>query len=334
MKKKNTPERKTELKDYLAAPFVLPKSRTPCLQATPRKRKMQHVIDSKNQELKKYKRDLFDSQTTINFLQESLTINESMNETLIEEISQYEARLDRMDELNDELEYLQRNYQDVVEVKDRMFDIEKNLEKQSKELKICHSKLRKDQRAYSKLNEKLERRNKKIDTIKQKHHEEEMKKSEEIKTLQIAKADLKKSLDKERNERKQIKKKIAYLKGKDLEKLKLDVGAKDEEMSELRKKLKTLEEENNECGNLIDFMESPTVSTFANGRYTDAIRETYIKLLSMNVGRNNVGPVIKTVLKDLAGITIEERLPSAALTSILSVEARTACQSTSNIGFI
>ena len=42
----------------------------------------------------------------------------------------------------------------------------------------------------------------------------------------------------------------------------------------------------------------------------------------MNVGRNKVEGVIKTVLNDLAGISVEGPFPSAALTSILSAESQ------------
>lgn len=75
--------------------------------------------------------------------------------------------------------------------------------------------------------------------------------------------------------------------------------------------------------NLLNFMESPTVTTFSDGKYVDAIREVYIKLLSMNVGRGKVEEVIKTVLGGLTNVTINGPLPSAALTSVLSAEART-----------
>ncbi len=87
-------------------------------------------------------------------------------------------------------------------------------------------------------------------------------------------------------------------------------------MSVLENEKKTLE-------NVVNFLEQPVVKTFEGGRYVDSVREVYIKLLSMNVGRNKVEGVIKTVLNDLAGISVEGPFPSAALTSILSAEART-----------
>ena len=65
------------------------------------------------------------------------------------------------------------------------------------------------------------------------------------------------------------------------------------------------------------------MTAFADGKYVDSIREVYMKLSSMNVGRGKVEEVIKTVLGGLTNVTIDGPLPSAALTSELSAEART-----------
>ena len=48
---------------------------------------------------------------------------------------------------------------------------------------------------------------------------------------------------------------------------------------------------------LSDISQFDLVTTFENGRYVSGIREIYIKLLSMNVGRNNVEPIIESVLE-------------------------------------
>ena len=55
--------------------------------------------------------------------------------------------------------------------------------------------------------------------------------------------------------------------------------------------------EKDELQALLDISESDAVVTFENGRYVNRIREIYIKILSMNVERNDVCPVIESVLE-------------------------------------
>ena len=44
------------------------------------------------------------------------------------------------------------------------------------------------------------------------------------------------------------------------------------------------------------------VVTFEVGQYTDEVRLCCLELLSMNVGVNNVDPIIRSVLTGIAGI--------------------------------
>ena len=88
-------------------------------------------------------------------------------------------------------------------------------------------------------------------------------------------------------------------------------------------KIKELTEEKEDLQTYLDICDSPVVSTFENGRYTDEIRELYINLLNMRVGRNNVGKIIETVLSSLTNVTLDGPLPSAATTSMLFIEAQT-----------
>ena len=66
---------------------------------------------------------------------------------------------------------------------------------------------------------------------------------------------------------------------------------------------------------MLDISESDTVTTFENGRYVNGIREIYIKLLGMNVGRNNVRPVIGSVLEQFTNIRLEGLFPPSAATT-------------------
>ena len=46
--------------------------------------------------------------------------------------------------------------------------------------------------------------------------------------------------------------------------------------------------------------------TFEHGKYSDGVRQCCLELLSMNVGVKNVDPIIRTVLSNIAGITVDQ----------------------------
>ena len=72
---------------------------------------------------------------------------------------------------------------------------------------------------------------------------------------------------------------------------------------------------------MVQFLdEDCDVVTFQEGKYTDNVREVYMKLLNMGVGRRNIQDVIRVILRKLAGLEIK-RLPSESLTSRIFVEA-------------
>ena len=74
---------------------------------------------------------------------------------------------------------------------------------------------------------------------------------------------------------------------------------------------------------MLDLTESPVVTTYEKGKYVDSIRQVYIKLLNIKVGRNNVKEVIETLLGDLRHVMVDGPLPSAELTSMLFTEGQT-----------
>ena len=65
---------------------------------------------------------------------------------------------------------------------------------------------------------------------------------------------------------------------------------------------------------LLDISESDIMTTFQNRRYVNGIREIYIKLLSMNVGRNNVCSIIESVFEQFTNIRLAGLIPSPATT--------------------
>ena len=54
---------------------------------------------------------------------------------------------------------------------------------------------------------------------------------------------------------------------------------------------------------MVQFLnEDCDVVTFHEGKYTDNVREVYMKLLNMGVGRRNIQDVIRIILRKLAGL--------------------------------
>nr|XP_047144798.1 uncharacterized protein LOC124818272 [Hydra vulgaris] len=99
-----------------------------------------------------------------------------------------------------------------------------------------------------------------------------------------------------------------------------DVISLEKEVVSLYSKTNILKEENLELQKLVSLLDDDEVITFEDGRYSDDIRETIMKLLSMNVSTNSVNEVIKVVLNKLAKKNIS-RLPSAAVKCRLMQEA-------------
>ena len=131
-----------------------------------------------------------------------------------------------------------------------------------------------------------------------------------------------KSLKEEKDKTQKLKKSLIYYKDKASRHIKDLIVDKDDEIELLQEQLKELKLEKDGLQALLDISESDTVTTFESGRYVNGIREIYIKLLGMNVGRNNVRPVIESVLEQFTNIRLEGPLPPAAKTGNLFTEAQ------------
>ena len=73
----------------------------------------------------------------------------------------------------------------------------------------------------------------------------------------------------------------------------------------MKNSVQSLKRETKELQNSLYYMESPIVTTFADGKYAYLIREVYTKSLSTNMGRGKVEEVIKTVLDGLTNVTMD-----------------------------
>jgi len=84
-------------------------------------------------------------------------------------------------------------------------------------------------------------------------------------------------------------------------------------IAEQRDLIDQLQSENEHLQEEIDRLEKRTLVTFEHGKYLDGVRQCCIELLSMNVGVKNVDPIIRTVLSNIAGMTVD-RLPKYTTT--------------------
>ena len=96
--------------------------------------------------------------------------------------------------------------------------------------------------------------------------------------------------------------KIAKLES-EIETLNVEVTAEQNKVLALKEKLSEID----------------TCVTYADGKYTDKIRECYMSLLSLGVSASKIDPAIRTVLK-LVNKSVE-RLPSATLAKTMALEA-------------
>ena len=80
-----------------------------------------------------------------------------------------------------------------------------------------------------------------------------------------------------------------------------------------------MQNDNLEC-QVEDAMDQPSITTFADGKYTDAIRVVVYNFLSRNVGTKHVSTLIASVLQNLAGLE-HGRLPKETLVKLMAIEA-------------
>jgi len=107
----------------------------------------------------------------------------------------------------------------------------------------------------------------------------------------------------------------------------LDKLELEKDCNNLVSKVKELEEENNELEKLVEVLRDDDIITFANGRFTDEIRQVIMKLVSLNVSVNKVNDVIKAVLSTLTEKNVTKiRLPSDGARKRIMEEALVLAQ--------
>ena len=173
--------------------------------------------------------------------------------------------------------------------------------------------------------EKFDRKEKQLSKFKAKYEEQSIKlkqSAKEIKTLNVKNDKLNKSLMEKKDKIQKLEKSFVYYKDKGSGHIEDLIVDKNETTELLQKQQKELKLEKDGLQALFDISESDTVVTFENGRCVNRIREIYIKLLAINVGQNNVRPVIESLLEQFLNIRLEGPLLSAAIAGNLFAEAQ------------
>ena len=122
--------------------------------------------------------------------------------------------------------------------------------------------------------------------------------------------------------KRKCQRRLSYFKCKQAGDVLGEMGRIEEQLDECYRRIKQLTSENRELQEMVLFLEeNDEIVTFQEGKYTDNVREVYMKLLNLGVGRRNIQDAIRVVLRKLAGLEVE-RLPSESLTSRMFVEAK------------
>ena len=173
--------------------------------------------------------------------------------------------------------------------------------------------------------EKLYGKQEQLTKFKPKQEEQTTKlkqSAKKIKTLNVENNKLNnKSLKDDKYKTKKLKKSLNYYKDKASRHIKDLILDKDKETELLQEQLKELKLEKDGLQALLYINESDMVTTFENGRYVNGITKIYIKLFSINVGRN-VCPIIGSVLEKFTNIRLAGPLLSPATTGNLFTVAQ------------
>ena len=229
-----------------------------------------------------------------------------------------------------EIAKLKSEATDTANLQKHLSECQQKCETKENKLKEVKSKFRNRSKSFNKMLEKLDRKEEQLTKFKAKHEEQSIKlkqSAKEIKTVNEKNGKLNKSLREEEGKTQKLKKSLVYYKDNASRHIKDLIVEKDDEIELLQEQLKELKLEKGGLQALLDISESDKVRTFENGRYVNGIREIYIKFLGMNIGRNNVGPVIESVLEQFTNIRLEGPLPSAATTGNLFAEAQILAKS-------
>ena len=131
-------------------------------------------------------------------------------------------------------------------------------------------------------------------------------------------------LQKERHRAANWKQRASQMKS--LDQIVEDIVKQQEQSLKLAKEVDQLLQDNADLQRIVDKIMEPNhknlIVTFCDGKYTNDVRACYYELLSLNVGTNNVVPIITAVLQSFTDKTLG-RIPSKTLLSNMMIECLT-----------
>ena len=106
-----------------------------------------------------------------------------------------------------------------------------------------------------------------------------------------------------------------------------DIVKQQKQSLKLAEEVDQLVQDNADLQQMVDEAMKPNhkLVTFCDGKYTDNVRACCYELLSLNVGVNNVVPIIKTVLQSFTDKVLD-RMPSKTLLCNMMIECLTLAQ--------
>ena len=106
-----------------------------------------------------------------------------------------------------------------------------------------------------------------------------------------------------------------------------DIVKQQKQSLQLAEEVDQLVQDNADLQQIIDEVTESNhkLVTFCNGKYTDNVCACCYELLSLNVGVNNVVPIIKTVLQSFTDKVLD-RMPSKTLLCNMMIECLTLAQ--------
>ena len=127
-------------------------------------------------------------------------------------------------------------------------------------------------------------------------------------------------VEKQKKSAKNLTSKVSYYKAQSKNKQADNVYSR--KVTELSKEIQFWQDQSTKLEDqLQSFMSEQDVSTFHNGKYTDAVRQVYMELMCENVGSRKVETIVRTVLRNLAQKEVT-RLPGATFAKQMLLEAR------------
>jgi chromosome segregation ATPase len=293
--KRKKEKNKKDLQAYLAMDFLPPKckdSSTSEAQASLKKenRALKRTIEASNAKVEKCE-----------------VMAQAMNEKLNQQLVECHA-------LQDKLVQSRLKEENVTTLNAQLEELRATLDKTLED----YSRLQAAQPALQMKKSKLDYRDGQIKTLKEKLAVSEEENKDMFQTLVVTVSEdsqpvydrvekMKEEFENLKNELKKKRRKVN------------DQQKRLEEFEEERKKckaeIKDLKIEADQLQDTIEYMESNTISTFGNGRYTDEIRACIMSLVTnCNVSLRKIPDVINAVLSNLTG-KLPERLPSPSLIS-------------------